>query len=336
MSRILAIVFAAIGAGVGAGTGFLVFRSLKTSQATRTAVATGGTFAVHATGYWPFQAGLSDAARKMEGAPVDRKGLPLHTVEDFFSGKSDHVSVAADYTIFPYGQKVIVNWFDKTVTGRITDTGGHFHGSKKIYRVTGEEPLDFCVASSATPVPKKDVVAKIVAGDTLDKPGAAVAVNKIKDQNVVVGDEDRAALAQVIENAGGESCVEQQAVGWVMRNRARIEGVPLSKVCGGVLDSSELPASDWSVLIVSHVLSQPDDADPTNGAIDFWRPDVQHQYSVLGEMCRRSTSQDDLIGAAELGEFRRYASEDEVRGEIAAANLQVVGFAGTLELLGVA
>ncbi len=127
-------------------------------------ITSGGTFKVHATGYWPSTARPDE--RKMEGENVDRIGSPLSTVEDFLAGRSDHVSVSGDDAIFPYGQKIIVDWFGKEIVGRVTDTGSHFRGLKKVYRIAGEEPLDFCVASSSTPVPKGAVAAQIVQGDT--------------------------------------------------------------------------------------------------------------------------------------------------------------------------
>jgi len=121
----------------------------------------------------------------MEGAPVDRKGAPLHTVEDFLAGRADHVSVSGDYEIFPYGQKILIPWGDKTIIGRVTDTGGHFHGAGKVYRVVGREPLDVCVESSKTVIPDRDATVTIVPGDNLQK-GIPVATGKFKDQ-VVAG-----------------------------------------------------------------------------------------------------------------------------------------------------
>lgn len=148
----------------------------------------GGTFKVHPTGYWPYTA--REDEKKMEGKPVDRKGAKLYTLEDFLSGKSDHVSGAGDYEIFPYGQKLIVDgWPDvPNLVIRVTDTGGHFHGSKKIYRVMGEEPIDFCVYTRKTFVPKKGITARIVPGDHWAKKGLKdVDKSKIRDQ--VVGAE---------------------------------------------------------------------------------------------------------------------------------------------------
>jgi len=148
---------------------------------------------VHLTGYWPFQAGLSDKERKMEGAPVDATGRPLYTVEDFFAGKSDFVSLSGDLqghkgTIFPYGQKILIPWGDKTVVGRVTDTGSHFHGIGKVFRVVGAEPIDVCVASSSTVIPKKTVDAQVIVGDHFDKAGAQLALDKAgKPQTGLVG-----------------------------------------------------------------------------------------------------------------------------------------------------
>lgn len=132
---------------------------------------------VHLTHYYPWDV-RTDAERKMEGAPVDRKKNPLHTVEDYLAGKSDHVSLAGDYTIFPYGQKMLIPWGDKTLVGRVTDTGGHFHGMGKVFRVMGAEPIDVCVLSRDNHPPKSTVDAQVVVGDTLDASGAVAKLDK--------------------------------------------------------------------------------------------------------------------------------------------------------------
>lgn len=146
------------------------------------------------TGYWPSTATASE--QKMEGKPVDRKGAPLHTVEDFLAGKSDHVSVSGDYTIFPYGQKILIPWGNSTITGRVTDTGSHFFGALKVYRIAGREPLDICVLSSSTKIPDSLVDVTIVPGDNYEK-GKAVATAGFKNQTVVVGAEDLEKTANV-------------------------------------------------------------------------------------------------------------------------------------------
>lgn len=190
MNRAVAVALGGVGAG---GVLYLAYDWLFVRDL-RGKVAGGGTFKVHATGYWPETARADE--RKMEGKNVDRIGEPLHTVEDYQAGRSDHASVSGDPDIFPYGQKIVVDWFDGTIVGRVTDTGSHFHGLKKVYRVVGEEPLDFDVHSSSTPVPKHGVVARIVPGDhwasKTKRSVAEVATEKIKDQ-VVIGTVPRAA-----------------------------------------------------------------------------------------------------------------------------------------------
>ena len=158
----------------------------------------GATVAIHATGYWPYVAGLTDAERKMEGGTKDRKSRPLYTLEMFQAGKAPYVSVAGDYTIWPDGQRIALSPWPGVIF-RIVDTGGHFHGSNKVFRVVGEEPLDICVDSSKTIVPKKNVTATIFPGDNFEK-GRAIVASKFKDQTVVVGDA-RVTAAEAIVGA---------------------------------------------------------------------------------------------------------------------------------------
>ena len=184
-----------IGTGIIAGVSTLVMKLLTDANVaalknTVTSSPSGSQplITVHLTGYWPFQPGLTAAERRMEGAPVDRKGQPLHTVEDFLAGDSDHVSLSGDPDIFPYGQRIDVPWGDKTIVGRVTDTGGHFHGAGKVYRVIGAEPIDVCVDSSSTKIPKTTVDARVIVGDNLDKSGAKLALDKAgKPQTGLVG-----------------------------------------------------------------------------------------------------------------------------------------------------
>jgi hypothetical protein len=135
------------------------------------------------TGYWPFSA--REDEKKMEGGIHDRKGNPLHTVEDFLSGKAPFVSLSGDDAVWPYGQLIKIPWVGgKIITGRVVDTGSHFRGAGKIYRVAGAEPIDVCVASSKSEVPKL-VDAQIVAGDSFD-PKKMIATSGIKGQTVKV------------------------------------------------------------------------------------------------------------------------------------------------------
>jgi hypothetical protein len=143
----------------------------------------GPTVALRLTGYWPFTARADE--QKMEGGVKDRKGQPLHTLEDFQNGKAPFVSCAGDYTIWPYGQRFALDEFPGVVF-RVVDTGGHFFGAGKLYRAVGTEPIDVCVNSSSTKLPKI-VQAKIIPGDNFAK-GKDIAYGKFKDQTVTAGD----------------------------------------------------------------------------------------------------------------------------------------------------
>lgn len=165
----------------GAGLGFYwaMKKSEEVKAMTEDAVSSGGTFEARLTGYWPFTEGLTAAERKMEGGVNDRKGNPLHTLEDVQAGHAPFVSVSGDYSIFPYGQRITIDQWPGVVF-RVVDTGSHFHGAEKVYRIAGREPLDICVASKNTVVPKLGTVT-IIRGDVLDK-----KANPITDMNAKV------------------------------------------------------------------------------------------------------------------------------------------------------
>lgn len=186
--RFGAIIAGAIAAGGAIVAGIFGKRAYEDSvsrEVVEGIMAGSGVIKLRLTGYWP--ASATEAEKKMEGGLTDRKGKPLHTVEDFFAGKSDFVSLSGDDAAWPYGQKVIFPWVDgRQVVGRIVDTGSHFRGSGKVYREEGYEPIDVCVASSSTQVPK-EVMAQIVVGDHLDKPDKMIATNLFKGQDVTVG-----------------------------------------------------------------------------------------------------------------------------------------------------
>lgn len=162
--------------------------SRKTSKAVEDAVSGAGSpsVKVHLTHYYPFDVRTAKE-RQMEGEAVDRKKNPLHTVEDFLAGVSDHVSLAGDYTIWPYGQKMLIPWGEHTLVGRVVDTGGHFHGKNKVFRVVGEEPIDVCVFSRDNHPPKSSVTATVVVGDTLDKDGAVAKLDRAGKPTGLVG-----------------------------------------------------------------------------------------------------------------------------------------------------
>ena len=108
---------------------------------------------IFVTSYWPSQSGMSAAQQLMEGGQNDRKGKPLHTLQDAQAGIAPYCSVACDYTVFPYGLAVKIPSIDPSVTFRLVDTGGHFYGSGKVTRLPGHEPFDICVVSSAEHAP---------------------------------------------------------------------------------------------------------------------------------------------------------------------------------------
>lgn len=161
-----------------AGVAFALYLLLTIGGSDVTdAIENGGTIKVRLTGYWPFQEGLSSEERMMEGGTNDTHGNRLYTLEDFQAGNAPYVSVSGDPAAFPYGQRLEISAWPGVVF-RVVDTGNHFRGvpvfsdfesytKGKFYRVAGEEPLDICVASSRTVVPKSGVTATIVLGDDL-------------------------------------------------------------------------------------------------------------------------------------------------------------------------
>ncbi len=160
----------------------------------------------HLTGYWPLMEGLSKKERLMEGDSKDRKGRQVHTLEQHMADPIAHpyVSVAGDYTLWPDGQRISLSPWPNAVF-RVVDTGGHFFGVNKVYRVAGEEPLDICVNSPKTVVPKKNVIATIYPGDTFaaKKGPQAVDASKFKGQTVMTGSprESHFAAAEAIVGA---------------------------------------------------------------------------------------------------------------------------------------
>lgn len=143
-------------------------------------------FEARVTGYWPFTARADE--QKMEGGVNDRKGHPLHTLEDFQAGKAPYVAVSGDPEIFPYGQRLtLAEW--PGVIFRVVDTGSHFMGLHKLYRVIGREPLDVCVHGTDTHV-VAFTDATIIPGDHMDKAGKEVAVDKLGHPSASVGGGD--------------------------------------------------------------------------------------------------------------------------------------------------
>lgn len=191
--------YALLGGGVvlsGAAAALVLgLKSAATARETEKAIGTGGTINVRLTGYWPFVKGLSAKERKMEGGVNDRKGHPLHTLEMYQRDPVAHpyVSVAGDDAAWPYGQRIAISAWPGVVF-RVVDTGSHFRGTGKLYRASGREPLDVCVESSSTVVPKSNTTATIFPGDHFAKKGLTdVATSKFQGQTVA-GDDSISSL----------------------------------------------------------------------------------------------------------------------------------------------
>lgn len=122
---------------------------------------------IRLTEFYPFQSGLSEEEKNVEGGIKDRLGKPLYTLEDYIEGNAPYVSLACDYLGGPpgnvkefrtYGFKVwipkisadINSFIDASINVpimidfRLVDTGGHFFGDKKVIKVAGYEPIDVC------------------------------------------------------------------------------------------------------------------------------------------------------------------------------------------------
>ena len=103
------------------------------------ALSVTSSFTSKATGYYPNGSAL-------EGGFVDRRGVKLHTLQQFLAGQADYVSVAMDSSAFSYGQhlriKELEAKYGRAIDFRVVDTGGAFRGR-------GRSRIDICVANEA-------------------------------------------------------------------------------------------------------------------------------------------------------------------------------------------
>ncbi len=85
---------------------------------------------------------------EMEGGFKDRIGKPLHTLQDYLSGKATEVSVAMDHTDsrIPYGTLIRIPAVEialkRCIKFRVVDTGGRFVGR-------GLKKIDLCNKTEA-------------------------------------------------------------------------------------------------------------------------------------------------------------------------------------------
>lgn len=183
MSRLVALLASAAGLG---GAALMWRQSEGVAAATASAVESGGTFAARLTGYWPYAAKTA-AEKRMEGGHNDRKGKPIHTLEQHQANPVLHpyVSASGDDAIFPYGQRIEIDQWPGVVF-RVVDTGGHFRGTNKVYRIMGREPLDIAVDSPSSKV-KPMAAVRVVKGDHFDRKGKELGASRFQGQSVAVG-----------------------------------------------------------------------------------------------------------------------------------------------------
>lgn len=325
------------------------------------APGTGGVIKARLTGYWPYAA-TTDAARKMEGGHFDRmmpdgykdkpnssqyKAHILHTLEQHLADPVNHpfVSVSGDDKVWPYGQRLSIDAWPNAVF-RVVDTGGNFRGAGKVYRIMGYEPLDICVNTSKTVVPKTANV-KIVPGDNFAK-GAAVATAGIKNQTIAgIPDTspDTECLARALESElGGRSRGEMIAAAWAIRNRAADAEMPVHQLLtplgeygapfmSGGYASTRRNATALSREVATTVLGTESWADPTEGAVDFWVPEQQAKMRSMGDMHRAAARRGDHVTAQKYARYASYGSEGDVRVQQAADGLGVASVIGAVELL---
>lgn len=98
----------------------------------------GTSFVARGTGYFP-------DGSAMEGGFVDRKGVKLHTLQQFLAGQAPYVSVAMDVNAFSYGQRLRIHElntkYGQDIVFKVVDTGGAFKGK-------GKSRIDICTANN--------------------------------------------------------------------------------------------------------------------------------------------------------------------------------------------
>jgi hypothetical protein len=99
-------------------------------------------FEARGTGYYPTPDAHSTPEYRLEGGPLDRRGAPLRTLQDFLEGKAEYVSVAMDSEAFPYGTEIMIpeleSQYRRFIPFRVVDTGSAFKGR-------GKGRIDICV-----------------------------------------------------------------------------------------------------------------------------------------------------------------------------------------------
>jgi hypothetical protein len=160
------------------------------------------------TGYWPYQSGLSISEQIMEGGITDRRSRRLITLEMWQADPENNpfVSCSGDFTAFPDGQLIMIPIGGQEVPCRVVDTGCNFYDGAnsrcpggqavKVYRQDGYEPLDVCVQSSETSLPRL-VQGRIIQYNNFD--GGDIDASKFRGQSVAYGAFGVAAAAASME-----------------------------------------------------------------------------------------------------------------------------------------
>ena len=359
-----------VASGAAAVTGLYFWNRKKITSAVENAVALppgapSSSIKARLTTYYPFQKGLTDAQRKMEGGPKGAAGWPkpgsggkrpwpevhdpatggrvqLATLEMHLSDPARYpfCACAGDPSVWPFGQRVAFDAFPRAVF-RIVDTGGNFKELNKVVRVAGLEPIDICVNTTDSRkqlgIPQT-AEARIVSGDNWQR-GAAVAFDRAGKSNlagqVVDGytTEDADALARAVSPALRLGDAAARAIAWTCRNRAARGGRALSDALLGepfcALDAN--PGAE-ARRVADDVLGA--SADPTGGAIDFWLPAEQSRLKARGDVYRKAAARGDLATAAKYAGYADYdMGEAEVRAWQERVGLVPSGRIGPVEFL---
>lgn len=100
-----------------------------------------GSVTGYSASYRTMRSGYFPDDSEMEGGYTDRKGRPLHTLQQYLNGEADYVSVAMDSALFRYGTRVRIPEIERAVGRciefRVVDTGDRFEGA-------GSAKVDIC------------------------------------------------------------------------------------------------------------------------------------------------------------------------------------------------
>lgn len=234
--------------------------SAAANSASQSAGTGGETFTSTGTGYYP-------ANNQLEGGFNDMQGKPLHTLQDYLSGKvKDYVSVAMDKGIFPYGTELTIKELDqkygKHIPFHVVDTGGAFTGK-------GKTRIDICTQNQAASTektingPLTITVGSAAAGGASFNNMSFTVVFRPKDKDSYVINKATATVMGV--GTGGDTPATPGTNGYVAPNANTCNG----KYSAGVINKSPLkknfgdPSCDFSKDKLFALLKAKDAANAT-------------------------------------------------------------------------